>query len=120
MVTTMTHLPGAGPEVGWRKGRRTLSAARRDLLKAYVRDDAELKRWVENSIPEQARWNDRTGIVVQVQNGIVTLSGHTATRTEAAAAVTMAKGLGGVVDVRENLVWDRYDRFELPLLWDRS
>ncbi|HEX4816634.1 MAG TPA: CBS domain-containing protein [Nonomuraea sp.] len=94
--------------------------SRRDLLKAYVRDDAELKSWVEEAIPEQARWNDRTGIVVQVQNGIVTLSGSTSTRTEAEAAVHMTKGLGGVVDVRESLVWERDDRLELPLIWDRS
>ncbi|MEO3799787.1 CBS domain-containing protein [Nonomuraea sp. B1E8] len=101
-------------------GRLIGIVSRRDLLKAYVRDDAELKRRVENAIPEQVRWNDRTGIAVQVRNGIVTLSGRTATRSEAATAVTVVKGLGGVVDVRENLVWDRYDRFELPLLWDRS
>ncbi|TMS00263.1 CBS domain-containing protein [Nonomuraea basaltis] len=94
--------------------------SRRDLLKAYVRDDAELKRWVEQAIPEQSRWNDRTGIAVQVNNGIVTLSGYTATRSEAAAAVRMAKGLGGVVGVREDLVWERYDRFDLPVVWDRS
>ncbi|TMR89734.1 CBS domain-containing protein [Nonomuraea basaltis] len=101
-------------------GRLMGIVSRRDLLKAYVRDDAELKRWVEEAIPEQARWNDRTGIVVQVQKGIVTLSGYTSTRTEAVAAVHMAKGLGGVVDVRENLVWERDDRLELPLIWDRS
>ncbi|MFI7705608.1 CBS domain-containing protein [Nonomuraea sp. NPDC049480] len=101
-------------------GRLIGIVSRRDLLKAYVRDDAELKRWVEQAIPEQARWNDRTGIAVQVQNGIVTLSGYTSTRAEAAAAVRMAKGLGGVVGVRENLVWERYDRFDIPIIWDRS
>ncbi|MEV0354308.1 CBS domain-containing protein [Nonomuraea sp. NPDC050680] len=101
-------------------GRLIGIVSRRDLLKAYVRDDAELKRWVEEAIPEQARWNDRTGILVQVQDGIVTLSGFTSTRSEAAAAVHMAKGLGGVVGVREKLVWDRDDRLELPLIWDRS
>ncbi|MFB9624379.1 CBS domain-containing protein [Nonomuraea helvata] len=94
--------------------------SRRDLLKAYVRDDAELKSWVEEAIPEQARWNDHTGIVVQVQDGIVTLSGHTSTRTEAAAAVHMAKGLGGIVGVRESLSWERDDRLELPPIWDRA
>jgi len=101
-------------------GRLIGIVSRRDLLKAYARDDAELKRWVEQAIPEQARWNDRTGILVEVQNGIVTLSGHTATRGEATAAVHMTKGLGGVVGVRDNLAWERYERFELPLIWDRS
>jgi CBS domain-containing protein len=101
-------------------GRLIGIVSRRDLLKAYVRDDAELKRWVEQAIPEQARWNDRTGIVVQVQDGIVTLSGFTGTRSEAVAAAHMAEGLGGVVGVRQNLVWDRDDRLELPVIWDRS
>ncbi|SPL98802.1 Inosine-5'-monophosphate dehydrogenase [[Actinomadura] parvosata subsp. kistnae] len=100
------------------EGRLIGVVSRRDLLKAYVRDDAELRRWVEEAIPEQARWNDRTGIVVQVQDGIVTLSGYTSTRTEATAAVHVAKGLGGVVGVREGLVWERDDRLELPLIWD--
>ncbi|MCK2220160.1 CBS domain-containing protein [Actinomadura sp. ATCC 31491] len=90
-------------------GRLLGVVSRRDLLKAYTRDDAELKRWVEEAIPEQARWTDRRGIVVEVRDGIVTLSGHTATRTEAAAAVHLAKGLGGVVDVRQSLVWDERD-----------
>ncbi|MGW4966012.1 CBS domain-containing protein [Nonomuraea sp. NPDC004186] len=101
------------------EGRLMGVVSRRDLLKAYVRDDAELKSWVEEAIPEQARWNDHTGIVVQVQDGIVTLSGCTSTRTEA-PAVHMAKGLGGVVGVRESLVWERDDRLEPPLIWDRS
>ncbi|NUW39498.1 CBS domain-containing protein [Nonomuraea rhodomycinica] len=95
-------------------GRLIGIVSRRDLLKAYVRDDGELKRWVEEAIPEQARWNDRTGIVVQVRNGIVTLSGHTSTRADARAAVHMAKGLGGVVGVREELVRDRDDRGGTP------
>ncbi|MFF4624507.1 CBS domain-containing protein [Nonomuraea jabiensis] len=102
------------------EGRLIGIVSRRDLLKAYVRDDAELKSWVEEAIPEQSRWNDRTGIVVQVHDGIVTLSGCTSTRTEAAAAVRMAKGLGGVVGVRDGLEWERDDRLELPLIWHRS
>ncbi|NUW35706.1 CBS domain-containing protein [Nonomuraea sp. SMC257] len=85
-------------------GRLIGIVSRRDLLKAYVHDDAEIKRWVEQAIPEQARWNDRTGIVVRVQDGIVTLSGHTATSADAAAAVHLAKGLGGVVGIREDFV----------------
>ncbi|GAA1703619.1 CBS domain-containing protein [Nonomuraea bangladeshensis] len=90
------------------EGRLLGVVGRRDLLKAYTRDDAELKRWVEDAIPE--RWTDRRGITVEVRDGIVTLSGRTATRTEATAAVHLAKGLGGVVDVRPALAWRREGR----------
>ncbi len=100
-------------------GRLEGVVSRRDLLGVYLRDDEETRRLVVAGIPAQDRWNDRDGVLVQVHHGIVTLSGYTDRRSQAHAAVRAAESLGGVVDVREDLVWRRDDILELPYSWDR-
>ncbi|MEV1248723.1 CBS domain-containing protein [Nonomuraea sp. NPDC049750] len=102
------------------EGRLQGIVSRRDLLRMYLRDDDEIRRRVVEGIPSHARWNDRDGIIVEVHNGIVTLSGHTGKRSEAAAAVRTAEGLDGIVDVRRALTWQEDDVLELPVIWDRS
>ncbi|GAA2216216.1 CBS domain-containing protein [Nonomuraea monospora] len=101
------------------EGRLEGVVSRRDLLRAYLRDDEDTRRLVVAGIPAQDRWNDRDGILVEVHDGIVTLSGYTDRRSQAQAAVHAAENLGGVVDVREDLVWRRDDVLELPYSWDR-
>ncbi|MFI7707436.1 BON domain-containing protein [Nonomuraea sp. NPDC049480] len=93
--------------------------SRRDLLRMYLRDDDEIRRRVVEGIPPHARWNDRDGIIVEVRDGIVTLSGYTDRRSEAAAAVHTAERLDGVIDVQGALGWRKDDVLELPFTWDR-
>ncbi|WP_431933232.1 CBS domain-containing protein [Nonomuraea jabiensis] len=100
-------------------GRLEGIVSRRDLLRMYLRDDDEIKRRVVEGIPPHARWNDRDGIIVEVHDGIVTLSGCTDRRSEAAAAVHTAERLDGVVDVRRALGWREDDVLQLPFTWDR-
>lgn len=102
-----------------REGRPAGIVSRRDLLRMYLRDDAELRRRVVEGIPSQARWNDRDGIIVEVHDGIVTLSGSAARRSEAADAVHAAGRVDGVVDVHDALSWQKDDILDLPLIWDR-
>ncbi|MGW3353027.1 CBS domain-containing protein [Nonomuraea rubra] len=101
------------------EGRLRGIVSRRDLLRMYLRDDDETRRRVVEAISPQARWDDRDGILVEVHNGIVTLSGHTRKRSDADAALRSARHLEGVVDVREPLTWRENDLLEVPVAWDR-
>ncbi|HEX4815468.1 BON domain-containing protein [Nonomuraea sp. NPDC049480] len=78
-----------------------------------------MRRRVVEGIPPHARWNDRDGIIVEVHDGIVTLSGCTDRRSEAAAAVHTAERLDGIVGVQRALDWRKDDILELPFTWDR-
>lgn len=102
------------------EGRLQGIVSRRDLLRMYLRDDDEIRRRVVEGIPSHARWNDRDGIIVEVHDGIVTLSGHTGKRSEAAAAVRAVEGLDGIVDVQRVVTWQEDDILEPPVIWDRS
>ncbi|MEV0831041.1 CBS domain-containing protein [Nonomuraea rubra] len=101
------------------EGRLEGVVSRRDLLRTYLRDDEEIRRRVVAGITPRDRWNDRDGIIVEVHDGIVTLSGYIDRRSQAAAAAHTAERLDGVVDVHEDLVWRRDDILELPFTWDR-
>ncbi|MGW7484079.1 CBS domain-containing protein [Nonomuraea muscovyensis] len=101
------------------EGRLQGIVSRRDLLRMYLRDDDELRRRVVEGIPAHARWNDRDRIIVEVRDGIVTLSGYPGRRSEAAAAVHAAERLDGVVDVQGAFDWREDDILELPFTWDR-
>ncbi|TMR35817.1 CBS domain-containing protein [Nonomuraea zeae] len=101
------------------QGRAAGIVSRRDLLKMYLRDDDEIRRRVVEGIPSHARWDDRYGIIVEVRDGIVTLSGQADRRSEAMAAVRTAGRVEGVVDVRRELTWREDDLVTLPVTWDR-
>ncbi|GAA1699761.1 CBS domain-containing protein [Nonomuraea maheshkhaliensis] len=91
--------------------------SRRDLLRMYLRDDDETRRRVVEGISPHARWNDRDGILVEVHDGIVTLSGHTRKRSDADAAVRSTRRMEGIVDVEEALTWKENDVIEVPVTW---
>ncbi|MFF0862034.1 CBS domain-containing protein [Nonomuraea sp. NPDC003560] len=101
------------------EGRLEGIVSRRDLLRMYLRDDDEIRRRVIEGLEPRSRWDDRDGIIVEVHDGIVTLSGHLDRRSEAAAAVHAAERTDGIVGVRESLGWKEDDILELPLTWDR-
>lgn len=98
-------------------GRLRGIVSRRDLLRMYLRDDDETRRRVVEGISPHTRWNDRDGILVEVHDGIVTLSGHTLKRGDADAAVRSTRRTEGVVDVQETLTWSENDVLEVPLAW---
>ncbi|MFB9476669.1 CBS domain-containing protein [Nonomuraea salmonea] len=101
------------------EGRLEGIVSRRDLLRMYLRDDDEIRRRVVDGIQPRSRWDYRSGIMVEVHDGIVTLSGHLDRRSEAAAAVHAAERTDGVVGLREALDGKQDDVLGLPLPWDR-
>jgi CBS-domain-containing membrane protein len=77
--------------------------SRRDLLKVFVRSDQELSRAVRNLLKDAAVRFGVQDLRVNAQSGIVMLEGHVTDRIEAKAIEHIARGVDGVVDVRNRL-----------------
>lgn len=79
--------------------------SRRDLIKVFVRADADIADEIREDVLGRTLWMDTAGVTVQVHQGIVTLSGRMDRRSEAEIAVRMAARVDGVVDVIDKLQW---------------
>ncbi|MFI6317606.1 CBS domain-containing protein [Nonomuraea sp. NPDC050556] len=82
-------------------GRLEGVVSRHDLLKVFVRSDAE--------ILESAMWVENPRVHVRVDDGIVTLTGRMDRRSEAEIAARLIQRVNGVVDVVNKLDWDEDD-----------
>ncbi|WP_433519321.1 CBS domain-containing protein [Nonomuraea sp. CA-143628] len=100
-------------------GRLVGIVSRRDLLKAFVRGDEEIRKLVLAGIPTSTMWTDPSGLGVEVSEGVVTLTGVVSRHTESIAAVRMAEGIDGVVAVHDELTWKHDDVLEVPM-WGGS
>lgn len=88
-------------------GRLAGIVSRRDLIKVFLRPDADIRRLVLESVPD--------GVDVAVRDGLVTLSGTVERRAQARAAVRLAEGVDGVVAVRDGLAWRLDDDMDVPV-----
>jgi CBS-domain-containing membrane protein len=76
--------------------------SRADLLKVFLRPDAEIAEEVHREVVAYLFGDDAPGLVVTVTNGVVTLTGHLADTTLVPVAARLARAVEGVVDVQ----WD--------------
>ncbi|WP_214107458.1 CBS domain-containing protein [Acrocarpospora catenulata] len=83
--------------------------SRSDLLKAFVRGDAELAEEVRQDVLRRSLWVDTDGVAVRVDHGVVTLSGVIPRRSDAELAVNLTHRINGVVDVIGELEWKEDD-----------
>lgn len=83
---------------------------RLDLLRAYLRDDDDLREDVRRFVFRTVLRVDPDAVDVVVDAGVVTLSGQLDRRGEVDIAVALTRALPGVVEVRGELV----HRFEDP------
>lgn len=72
--------------------------SRSDLLRAYLRDDAEIRRDVERILRSSLPDDERETVELDVEDGVITLTG-TADHRFAAHAVQHVRAIRGVVDV---------------------
>jgi CBS domain-containing protein len=82
--------------------------ARRDLLRRYLRADADIHREIVEDVLLRTMWIDPADINVTVTEGRVTLTGRPDRRSTAQIAVRLARGVDGVVSVTDHLSW-RFD-----------
>jgi CBS domain-containing protein len=81
---------------------------RADLVRAFHRDDRAIAHEIEQDVLLSSLWIAPGPIGVDVQNGVVTLSGVVETRTIAEVAAAYVRRVPGVVAVQSDLEW-RFD-----------
>ncbi|WP_346115125.1 BON domain-containing protein, partial [Nonomuraea maheshkhaliensis] len=91
-------------------GRLVGIVSRRDLIKVFLRPDHDIERKVREAVRA-----DAAGLDVQVNDGVVTLSGALAERSHAITAVRLAENIDGVVAVQDTLGWKHDDIADLPV-----
>jgi CBS-domain-containing membrane protein len=97
--------------------------SRADLLKVFLRGDDEIAREVRQEVLLRALWVNPDTVVVEVRDGVVTLIGQLERRSLIPMAVSLVRGLDGVVDVVDRLTFEVDDRpIMVPsdLLFDRA
>jgi CBS domain-containing protein len=88
-------------------GRLVGIVSRCDLLKVFIRSDHDIEHEVRVDVLVRSLWMDTSRVAVAVKDGVVTLSGRVTLRRDAEIAVWMTRQVNGVVNVIDELAWDR-------------
>jgi CBS domain-containing protein len=94
--------------------------SRADLLKVFLRRDADIAREVSEDIIRRTLWIDPATIRVTVREGVVSLEGQIERRSLIRVLVGLVQELEGVVGVESRLSYlvdDTEPSSELPLPW---
>ncbi|GGL13670.1 hypothetical protein Sme01_70030 [Sphaerisporangium melleum] len=83
--------------------------SRTDLLKVFVRADADIAREIEEDVLTRSLWMDASRVKVTVKRGVVTLEGTMDRRSNAHIAARAVLRVNGVVDVIDRLTWEEDD-----------
>ncbi len=84
--------------------------SRADLLRLYLRQDAEIEREVRDEVLLRTLWIDPSNLSVDVAQGVVTLGGTLERRSTIDIVLELAQGVAGVVDVVNHLTYHFDDR----------
>jgi len=101
-------------------GRVIGIVARRDLLQAFLRPDADIRREVEEEILHRSLWLPEGSVRVEVTEGVVSLNGTVDRATVVPILVRMVEGTDGVVRVHHRLSFEFDDaevRPYVPVPW---
>ncbi|HEY6738155.1 MAG TPA: CBS domain-containing protein [Actinopolymorphaceae bacterium] len=83
--------------------------SRSDLLSVFVRPDHEIHQAVQDALVEYATWEDPFALRVDVEDGVVTLSGELERQTQVDIALHVARVVDGVVDVVDRVGFEIAD-----------
>jgi CBS domain-containing protein len=78
---------------------------RADLVRAFVRSDAEVEREIRDDVIRRTLWIEPDTIQVEVEGGEVRLSGEVETKGDAELIPTFVQRVPGVVGVLSKLRW---------------
>jgi CBS domain-containing protein len=86
-------------------GRLVGIVTRADLVRAFVRDDAEIESEIRNDVVLKTCWQSPDRFHLEVRNGDVTLDGRVADADSADMLLRVVERVPGVVNVRSRLSW---------------
>lgn len=101
-------------------GRIVGIVSRADLLKIFLRSDAEIARDIRENVIRRTLWIDPDTIRVTVRDGVATLEGQIERRSLILVLVGLAHAVQGVIGVDNRLsffVDDTARAGDLPLPW---
>lgn len=109
------RLPVVGPD-----DRVTGIVSRADLLKVFLRTDAEISREIREDVIRRTLWIDPTTIRVVVRDGVATLEGQIERRSLIPVLGALVHAVEGVVGVESRvsfMIDDTSSAGDLPLPW---
>ncbi|GII06156.1 CBS domain-containing protein [Planobispora takensis] len=83
--------------------------SRHDLIKVFVRPDADIAQEIRADVLDRSLWVDTSHVEIAVHQGVVRLTGRMERRGEAQIAARMALRVNGVVDVIDEIQWNTDD-----------
>jgi CBS-domain-containing membrane protein len=83
--------------------------SRSDIVSIYTRPDDVIEDEIREDLIRRVLFIDPDGVQVGVANGVVTLSGQVATRSEASMLEELTNRLDGVLRVESKLTWTEGD-----------
>lgn len=93
------------------KGRLVGIVTRADLVRAFMRPDAEIEREIREQVLERELLLDiPRGVTVAVEGGKATLGGSVAMRTDAELVPALVAKVPGVIEVDSSISWREDNR----------
>jgi CBS domain-containing protein len=92
------------------QGRLTGIVSRSDLLKVFLRDDAEIAREVREDVIRRTLWMEPQAVTVNVREGVVTLEGQVERRSLIPILERLVISMDGVVAIEPKLSYLEDDR----------
>jgi CBS domain-containing protein len=87
--------------------------SRGDVLRGYLRPDAEIRWEVVEEVLRRGMWLEPYQVQVAVKQGIVTLTGHVERKSAAEITVQLVRATAGVVDVVDKLTFHTDDSVDI-------
>jgi len=94
--------------------------SRSDLLKVFLRDDADIEHEVREDVVRRTLWIDPDTVRVSVHDGVVHLEGQLERRSLIPVLERLVSAVEGVVGVEEHLTFvvdDTTSSPEIPVPW---
>jgi CBS domain-containing protein len=79
---------------------------RADLVRAFVRSDADIERELREDVVLRTLWIAPEGLSITVENGNVKLGGQVETKNDAELVEAFARRVPGTVSVDSHLTWE--------------
>ncbi len=93
-----------------RDGELVGIVTRADLVRAFTRDDEQVREEIVHELIERTLWLEPDTVDVDVERGAVLLRGQVRTHSDARLLERLVARVPGVVDVRSHLRWRFDDR----------